>query len=309
MKKFRIFAVLVFALIIVAGSIQACTANVFDVDVEEKGSDVKLVFTLNGKKYELSLNPYTGNVENSAKTDVNKSANGEITIEEAKSIALKDAGVTDVTFIKEKRDYDDGRIVYEIEFIYDNKEYDYEIEASSGRILKTDIDYERYSGGVNNGDQYSITAEEAENIALKDAGIARGSVDFITSYAGRDDGIYLYEVEFFAGDKKYEYEIKASDGTILQSDMDYEKYRGNAAGSTNNGGSSAQNTITAEEAENIALKDAGVARSSVRYINSKLDRDDGLTVYEVEFAVDYTEYDYEINAVNGNIVSRDIDRD
>lgn len=305
MKKFRIFAVLIFALVIVAASIQACTANVFDVNVEETGNNVKLVFTLNGKKYELNLNPYTGDVENANKADT--AAKGEITIEEAKSIALKDAGVTDVTFIKEKRDYDDGRAVYEIEFIYGNTEYEYEIAVSGGSILKKDIDYERYGNIVNNSGQYSITAEEAENIALKDAGVSRDDVVFITSHAGRDDGIYLYDVEFFAGDRKYEYEINASNGNILQSDIDYERYSGGNAG-TNNGGNTAQATITAEEAENIALNDAGVSRNSVRYINSKLDRDDGRTVYEVEFAVDYTEYEYEINAADGNIVSRDMDR-
>ncbi len=308
MKKFRIFAVIVLALVLVLGTIQFCIADPFNVDVEGEGDNVKLVFTLNGKKYELNLNPYTGDVENANKSDT--SANGEITIEEAKSIALKDAGVTNATFTKEKRDHDDGRAVYEIEFIYDNKEYEYEIAVSGGSILKKDIDYERYGSTANNSGQYSITAEEAENIALKDAGVSRNDVDFITSHQGRDDGIYLYDVEFFAGDKKYEYEINASKGNILQSDIDYERYRGgNGNNGANNGSTTAQTTITAEEAENIALKDAGVSRSSVRYIKSKLDRDDGRTVYEVEFAVDYTEYEYEINAADGNIISKDMDRD
>lgn len=306
MKKFRIFAVIVLALVLVLGTIQFCIADPFNVDVEGEGDNVKLVFTLNGKKYELNLNPYTGDVENANKSDT--SANGEITIEEAKSIALKDVGVTDVTFTKEKRDYDDGRAVYEIEFIYGNTEYEYEIAVSGGSILKKDIDYERYGGTANNSGQYSITAEEAENIALKDAGVSRDNVDFITSHAGRDDGIYLYDVEFFAGDRKYEYEINASNGNIIQSDIDYERYSGGNAGA-NNGGNTSQANITAEEAENIALKDAGVSRSSVRYIKSKLDRDDGRTVYEVEFAVDYTEYEYEINAADGNIISKDMDRD
>lgn len=211
---------------------------------------------------------------------------------------------------KKKRDHDDGRAVYEIEFIYNNTEYEYEIAVSGGSILKKDIDYERYGSTANNSGQYSITAEEAENIALKDAGVSRNDVDFITSHQGRDDGIYLYDVEFFAGDKKYEYEINASNGNVLQSDTDYEKYSGgNTGNSTNNGSNTAQTNITAEEAENIALKDAGVSRNSLKYINSKLDRDDGRTVYEIEFAVDYTEYDYEINAADGNIISKDMDRD
>ena len=61
MKKFRIFAVIVLALVLVLGTIQFCIADPFNVDVEGEGDNVKLVFTLNGKKYELNLNPYTGN--------------------------------------------------------------------------------------------------------------------------------------------------------------------------------------------------------------------------------------------------------
>ena len=50
-----------------------------------------------------------------------------IGLEKAKSIALKDAGVSGVTFVKAKLDSDDGVRVYDIEFYKDNVEYDYEI--------------------------------------------------------------------------------------------------------------------------------------------------------------------------------------
>lgn len=72
-----------------------------------------------------------------------------ISEEEAKSIALEHAGLSadDVFFTKSKLDYDDGRYEYEIEFNQGyEKEYDYTIDAQSGRIVDFDYDYEYRPG-------------------------------------------------------------------------------------------------------------------------------------------------------------------
>lgn len=70
-------------------------------------------------------------------------------------------------------------------------------------------------------------------------------------------------------------------------------------------------SITAAQAENIALKDAGLSRNEVRMEYTTLDHDDGMTLYEVEFYGDrngnYCEFSYEINADNGRIVEKEIE--
>ena len=64
-----------------------------------------------------------------------------IGIEQAKSIALAHAGLgTDVLFTKERQDFEDGRVVYEIEFYAGHVEYEYEIDAVTGTILDMDMD-------------------------------------------------------------------------------------------------------------------------------------------------------------------------
>lgn len=66
-------------------------------------------------------------------------------------------------------------------------------------------------------------------------------------------------------------------------------------------------TVTAEEAEAIALKNAGLTEQEVRFVKNKLDYDDGILQYEIEFVKGHTEYEYDINATTGAIISADID--
>lgn len=67
--------------------------------------------------------------------------------------------------------------------------------------------------------------------------------------------------------------------------------------------------ITAEEAENIALTHAGLTREEVSRLHTEKDFDDGVSYYEVQFEKDRLEYEYEIKAEGGNILSFDKDHD
>lgn len=66
----------------------------------------------------------------------------EITEDEAKSIALKDAGFaeSDVTITKIGKDIDDGITKFEIDFVNGDKEYSYDIKADTGEILQKEIE-------------------------------------------------------------------------------------------------------------------------------------------------------------------------
>ena len=57
------------------------------------------------------------------------------------------------------------------------------------------------------------------------------------------------------------------------------------------------------KAKEIALQDAGVSESDISRFQSSKDRDDGRTLYEIQFASDDTEYEYEINAKDGEILN------
>ena len=69
-------------------------------------------------------------------------AAGRLTKDEAKQIALKEAGVTaaEATFTKAKLDYDDGREEYEFEFFANGREFDIDVDANTGRVVKFDVE-------------------------------------------------------------------------------------------------------------------------------------------------------------------------
>ena len=74
----------------------------------------------------------------------------KITLNDAKQIALKHAKLTakQVKFIKAKSDIENGKKVYDIEFYKGNTEYDYEISATTGKILEYDHDVENFKAPI-----------------------------------------------------------------------------------------------------------------------------------------------------------------
>lgn len=63
--------------------------------------------------------------------------------------------------------------------------------------------------------------------------------------------------------------------------------------------------IGKDKAADIALTDAGLSETEVTRLRVSQDRDDGQDIYEVEFTCGTTEYEYEILASDGDILSAD----
>ena len=170
-----------------------------------------------------------------------------------------------------------------------------------------------------------IGVEAARSAALKDAGETEG--DFTNATLEERDGTVYYDVEFTAGGAKYEYAVDALTGSIIEakkeggesqssssqpssSSSQASSQSGSSLGSTPKAESSqASGTtglITEEEAASIAKEHAQVTDCTMLPV--KLDRDDGRQVYDVEFfTADGKEYDYEIDAATGEVLSYDYD--
>lgn len=164
------------------------------------------------------------------------SNNSKITMEQAQEIALKYAKLTSdqVSFIKTDTELENGIEVYNIEFSYENKEYDYKINSANGEIVEYDSDIEDYditqqqatkenksvTPNNQNSNNSKITVEKAKEISLKHANLKDNQVIFNKTEMDYDNGVQVYDIEFHYNNVEYNYEIDASTGNILSYSQD-----------------------------------------------------------------------------------------
>lgn len=152
-----------------------------------------------------------------------------------------------------------------------------------------------------------ITADDAKRIALAHAKLAEKDVTFVkVELELEDNNRYEYDVDFYSGNVEYDYEIDAVSGAILSADRDIENYVIPTQPST-----AAANTqtseISVEKAKQIALSHAGAG--SAKFKKAKLDYENGVKVYDIEFKVGNLEYEYDINVSNGAVISSSVEID
>ena len=138
--------------------------------------------------------------------------------------ALKDAGVNeaDASRIRVTMDRDDGMLVYEVRFDAAEVEYDYEIDAESGRIISTDVerwdDDDRDDRNRTANANVAVSRDEAVKTALgKVSGATEKDVRIELDY---DDGRYRYEGDIIYNGIEYDFEIDADSGRILEWEED-----------------------------------------------------------------------------------------
>lgn len=182
----------------------------------------------------------------------------------ALEVALGDAGVneSDATRLRVSEDRDDGRKVYEIRFDVEDKEYDYEIQASDGAIISSDIEtVENYAG---------LQGDDTQN-----------------NNASQDD-----TDQTAASDQAADQNTTAGNGTN-------QSQTGQNQNNTGSGSSSGV-AVSQDEAVQIALD--RVSGATAQDVRIELDRDDGRYKYEGEIIYNNMEYDFEIDANSGTIL-------
>lgn len=153
------------------------------------------------------------------------SQSGQVdTMDSAKAIALADAGLTEeeVTFTKEKLDWDDGVAVYDIDFHTSDMEYEYEINAATGVIMDRSQEVFRNPGNQTGNADSLIGEDRAKEIAVDHAGFSVTEVFFTKIKLEEEHGRMEYEIEFYKDRIEYEFTIDASDGTILEYESEYD---------------------------------------------------------------------------------------
>lgn len=268
--------------------------------------------------------------------------------EAAQNFAFADAGVDPASAqaVKVKYERYQGTFVYEVEFLAGETEYEYKINAADGSVVKKE---QKAVMGPGNSVPVAgtITLEEARDIALADAGVAREEAVFTEAKQDMERGVPVFEFKFYGGNVEYEYEINGQTGavyskkttTYVSQDPAGTPPPVQTAPPTSQPPASqtpatqppatakptpapatqppatqaprptqpSNSFIGSDAAKQAALADAGVSAGDARFTKVRMDYEDGVPVYEVEFYTATHEYDYEIHAQNGSVFHKEVE--
>ncbi|MCM1104722.1 MAG: PepSY domain-containing protein [Clostridium sp.] len=254
-----------------------------------------------------------------------------LTMEEVKAVVLENAGDSEeqVRFVRIHLDTDDGAAEYEVEFLCETAEYDYEVNARTGEILSVNFEIGDYNiaavpdeilppemqSGVPDAD---MQAEVQPGADTQSGGTFEGTQQGDASGA-RSDGTSV-DPQSGGGASDTQpggaaSEMQSGDGapgTQPGGESSDTQPGGASAGTqqsapSGNAQSGAAQYIGAEAAKQAALYHAGLNADGVRFLHAHLEWDDGCWIYDVEFHDNTTEYDYEIDAVSGAVLAYDCD--
>ena len=201
-------------------------------------------FTGNGAAYEYDIDAVTGLViekdqktagdsvsgetpeipaESAAAADgtsASAAASGPVTEEQAKSIALSQAGLTEdqVAAMRTETHTRRGQSVFEVEFRgSDGSEYSCDISASDGSVISYDYDARGNAPTVNT--EAGMLSEEQIRAAVLER-VPGASADSIRLELDEDDSRLIYEGELFYDNTEYEFQIDAYSGAVLEWESD-----------------------------------------------------------------------------------------
>lgn len=308
----------------------------------ERGQFVyEVEFIADGTEYEYWIKASDGTVVKKetkliSANGSNVATAGQITLEEAQTAALSDAGVAaaDATFTEGKLDYDDGQALYDVDFYTADAKYEYEINAATGAVFsrsKETVSYqtdasaqdstqtaapvEETTGssiGSSTGSTATVSdvgAEAAKAAALADAGFTEDQVYLSKCEADYDDGVLCYEIEFCCNGWEYDYEIHGETCAVRSKDVeacDHDNHRNcdndGICDGSGSGYGAAGTAVDLEQAKTICLNHAGCTADQAAFSKAKLDYDDGLAVYEIEFYCNGSEHEYKVDCATGAIL-------
>lgn len=187
-----------------------------------------------------------------------------ITVAEAKAAVLENAGISEgnARFVRIHLDSDSGASRYEVEFLCEDAEYDYVVNALTGEILSmncetgqydiaavppqvmqeagsqtaasqpadalpadrqpSDAQYYQHGEGAASNTEEQITEEQAKQIALGYAGIAEEDAQYLKVEFDYDDGRAEYEVEWHVGRIEYSCDVDACTGEVLSFEKEFD---------------------------------------------------------------------------------------
>lgn len=241
-----------------------------------------------------------------------------ISMEAAQEVALKAANIAaeDAAISATTLNEVAGTSCYKVEFTSGDYAYAYTVNAETGAVMEmssreknavdTQAQTEATVPAADSATTQSSAAataqtvtgivdeEMAQKIALEHAGVKATDATITKSKLDYEGRRQVYEIEWYAGGKKYDYEIAVDTGEILSSAYD-EKTSGWSVSNSSNV------TVSEADAKQTVLGRVSGATQKDIY-EWKFDYDDGRPEYEGKIIYGGTEYDFTIDASSGAVI-------
>ena len=241
-----------------------------------------------------------------------------ISMEAAQEVALKAANIAaeDAAISATTLNEVAGTSCYKVEFTSGDYAYAYTVNAETGAVMemssreKNAVDTQAQTEATAPAADFATTQssaaataqtvtgtvdeEMAQKIALEHAGVKATDATITKSKLDYEGRRQVYEIEWYVGGKKYDYEIAVDTGEILSSGYD-EKTSGWS------GSNSSNVTVSEADAKQTALGRVSGATEKDIY-DWEFDYDDGRPEYEGKIIYGGTEYDFTIDASSGAVV-------
>ena len=274
----------------------------------------KWIFT--GAAFALAMT-LTGCRDNAAASIPQQSSQEQtqmIPMEEAQEAALKAADIVaadadiSATTLSEVA----GVACYKVEFTSGEYAYAYTINAETGAVMEmSSQEQNAQASGTqtetadpaapapaqNATGTGTVDEAAAQKIALEHAGVKAADATITKSKLDYEDGRQVYDIEWYAGGAKYDYEIAADTGEIISSAYEEKTM----------GADSKNVTVSEADAKKTALDRVSGATDKDLY-EWKLDYDDGRPEYEGKIIYGGTEYEFTIDAATGSVMEWDAEK-
>ena len=274
----------------------------------------KWIFT--GAAFALAMT-LTGCRDNAAASIPQQSSQEQtqmIPMEEAQEAALKAADIVaadadiSATTLSEVA----GVACYKVEFTSGEYAYAYTINAETGAVMEmSSQEQNAQASGTqtetadpaapapaqNATGTGTVDEAAAQKIALEHAGVKAADATITKSKLDYEDGRQVYDIEWYVGGAKYDYEIATDTGEIISSAYE-EKTMGADSRSV---------TVSEADAKKTALDRVSGATDKDLY-EWKLDYDDGRPEYEGKIIYGGTEYEFTIDAATGSVMEWDAEK-
>lgn len=210
---------------------------------------------------------------------------------------------------------EDGIYVYKVVISSDDTKYKYTIAANNGEVISSESARiaKNKKTNTSSSDTTSVEENAANNSSNKANTLEKTGKNVISNAKSKDKPKDNKAVGNKTTGSKVENDVVENDKPT-KGKSDVKNVADNESNNTSSVKTSTVSEATAsrhyismDKAKSITLKDAGLRPSFVTFEKALLKKDDGKIIYEIEFFTSTYEYEYEVDAYSGAILSKDVD--